>query len=191
MKILRTSIVSLILLTVLVGVIYPLFMWGIGQIFFHKKANGTLYYYQGGTVLGSAWIGQNFTQTKFFHPRPSAAGDNGYDASNSSGSNLGPTSQKLIDTLKQRAKDYRSQNNWTGDIPADAVTGSGSGLDPHISIANAQIQAGRIAAARNLSHDEVNSLIDKYTEGRTFWIFGEPRVNVLQLNLALEKMVQP
>lgn len=163
-------------------------MWGVGQLFFHKHANGTLFYYQNGKVLGSEWIAQNFTSAKYFHPRPSAAGDKGYDAANSSGSNLGPTSQKLIDTLKQRASDYRSENQISGDVPADAITASGSGLDPHISVPNAQIQASRVGSARNLSQEEMDRLIHQYTEGRTLWIFGEKRINVLRINLALDKL---
>lgn len=183
---LRISIVSLFFLTLLLGILYPLFMWGIGQLLFHKKANGTLFYFREGKVLGSEWIAQNFTGDKYFHPRPSAAGDAGYDAANSSGSNLGPTSQKLIDALKQRVGDYRSANKWSGPIPADAVTASGSGLDPHISLKNAQIQAARVAEARNLSQEAMDKLIEQYTEGRSFGIFGEKRINVLRMNLALD-----
>src|SRR5579872_5406737 len=113
MKPLKTSVILLFFLTILLGVIYPCFMWGVGQLFFHREANGSLFYYKNGKVIGSEWIAQNFTSAKYFHPRPSNAGDKGYDAANSSGSNLGPTSQKLIDTLKQRASDYRKENNLT------------------------------------------------------------------------------
>ena len=189
MKIFRPAIVSLLLLTLLTGIIYPLFIFGIGQIFFHKKANGTLFYYKDKEVIGSEWIGQNFIKPQYFHPRPSAAG-NGYDAANSSGSNLGPTSQKLIDSLRQRAASYRSENNLSSEapIPADAVTASGSGLDPHISVKNAQLQAARVASARSMTLDSVNELIQQFTEGRTFGIFGEKRINVLRLNLELDKI---
>jgi K+-transporting ATPase ATPase C chain len=149
----KPALVSLVLLTLLLGIIYPLFIYGIGQLFFHRKANGTLFYYQNGMVLGSEWIAQGFTKSGYFHPRASSAGDKGYDAANSSGSNLGPTSQKLADALRQRAGDYRSANNIDSNtpIPADAVTTSGSGLDPHISLANAFMQAPRVASARNLT----------------------------------------
>ncbi len=186
---LKISVVSLVFLTLLLGVIYPVFMWGVGSLFFHKHTNGTLFYHQGGKVLGSEWIAQNFSSDKYFHPRPSSAGDNGYDAASSSGSNLGPTSQKLIDSLTQRVKDFRSSNKWSGEIPADAVTASGSGLDPHISVKNAYIQASRVASSRSISQDDVEQLIKKYTERRTLWIFGEKRVNVLRINLALDKQV--
>jgi K+-transporting ATPase ATPase C chain len=185
-KSLLTSIISLALLTFLLGIVYPVFMWGIGELFFHKKTNGNLFYYANGSVLGAELIAQNFTSDNYFHPRPSSAGS-GYDASNSSGSNLGPTSQSLIDTIKQRAADYRSQNHWDGAIPADAITGSGSGLDPHISVENAQIQGARVASARGLSPEEMDALITKYTEGRGLWLFGEKRVNVLRINLALDR----
>lgn len=187
---LKTSIKLLALLTVLLGLIYPLFMWGVGQFLFHKKANGSLIYSQKGAILGSELIGQNFTSDKYFKPRPSAAGDKGYDASNSSASNLGPTSEKLIASLKQRSDDYRNSNTLGKEtpIPADAVTASGSGLDPHISLSNAKAQAARIKTARGLSQDQIDQLIAKYTEGRTLWIFGEERINVLRLNLALDNL---
>lgn len=185
----KISVIALALLTLILGVIYPVFMWGIGQLLFHKQANGQLFYYENGAVVGSEWIAQNFTKDKYFQPRPSAAGNNGYDASNSSGSNLGPTSEKLIDSLKQRAGAYRTSNKLAGDaaIPADAITASGSGLDPHIGVENARIQAKRIAAARNFAENDLHSLIDQYTEGRTLGIFGEKRINVLRINLALDK----
>ena len=185
---LRISFIALILFTVLLGVIYPLVIWGVGQIFFSKKANGTLVY-QNSKVIGSELIGQNFSTAKYFHPRPSSAGDNGYDAASSSGSNLGPTSQKLIDAVSDRAFAYRLENSVDGRelIPADAVTGSGSGLDPHISVKNALLQASRVASARNMSVDAVNHLIHKYSEMPTLGIFGEKRVNVLRMNLALDR----
>jgi K+-transporting ATPase ATPase C chain len=187
---LKISVIALFLLTGLLGGIYPLFMWGIGQFFFHTEANGKLFYYENGAVLGSEWIAQNFTSDRYFHPRPSAAGNKGYDAANSSGSNLGPTSAKLIDTLKERAKAYRTFNKLSCDtpIPADAVTSSGSGLDPHIGVENAQIQAGRVAAARNLPQHKIDSLIADYTQEPSLWLFGEKRINVLRINLALDKL---
>ncbi len=187
---LKISAIALFLLTLILGVIYPVFMWGVGQLLFSKQANGQLLYYPNGIVLGSEWIAQNFTSDKYFHPRPSAAGDKGYDAANSSGSNLGPTSQKLMDILKQRASEYRSFNKMANEalIPIDAITSSGSGLDPHISLENAQIQAIRVAAARNMSQDDVKALIAQFTEKPTLGIFGENRINVLRLNLALDQM---
>lgn len=187
---LRISFVALACLTVLLGIIYPCFIWGVGQLLFHKKANGTLFYYQNGEVIGSELIAQNFSLASYFHPRPSSAGDNGYDAANSSGSNLGPTSQKLIDTVRGRVAAYRSENSLSDDvlIPPDAVTGSGSGLDPHISLANAMLQASRVASARGMAVEDVRHLIGKYTEGRALWLFGEKRVNVLRVNLALDKI---
>ncbi len=187
---LRISFVALACFTVLLGIIYPCFIWGIGQLFFHKKANGTLFYYQDGEVIGSELIGQNFSLPSYFHPRPSSAGDSGYDAANSSGSNLGPTSQKLIDTVRGRVAAYRSENSLSDSvlIPPDAVTCSGSGLDPHISLANAMLQAPRVASARGMEVADVRHLIKKYTEGRALGLFGEKRVNVLRLNLALDKI---
>ncbi len=187
---LKTSFIALSLLTLLLGVVYPLFMWGVGQIFFHNQANGGLLYSEKRTLLGSALIAQNFTADKYFHPRPSAAGELGYDATHSSGSNLGPTSQKLIDTLKERAKNYRASNHIAENapIPANAITASGSGLDPHISVENAYIQARRVANARNRRIEDVHQLVDRHTEGRTFGVFGEKRINVLLLNLALEEI---
>jgi potassium-transporting ATPase KdpC subunit len=185
---LKLSFFLLLIFTGLLGIAYPFFMWGVGQLFFHKHANGTILYDEKGQAVGSAWIAQNFTSDKYFHSRPSAAGDNGYDASNSSGSNLGPTSQKLIDSVTQRAADYRQSNGLSPEIaiPGDAVTASGSGLDPHISLTNAKLQLSRVAKARNWSEDEVERFVRKHTQGRTLGIFGEKRVNVLKLNLALD-----
>lgn len=187
---LKPAFISLAFLTFLLGIIYPLFIYGIGQLFFPREANGSLLFYQNGKVLGSEWIGQNFTKPEYFHPRPSNAGNKGYDAANSSGSNLGPTSQKLVDALHQHVNHYRSENKLATDItiPADAVTSSGSGLDPHISIANALLQIPRIAAVRNLSEKELKNLVEEYREKATWGIFGENRVNVLLLNLALDKI---
>jgi potassium-transporting ATPase KdpC subunit len=229
-----------ILLTILAGVLYPLAITGICQIVFPHQANGSLIM-KDGRVAGSGLIGQNFTRPEYFHPRPSAAGANGYDASASSGSNLGPTSAKLIygttklDDKKNEVVDFngislrvvhyclengipykssapldqfqdsngnlddvklikafnndRARLTFTPEapIPADAVTGSGSGLDPHISPANAAIQAARVAKDRGVSVDEVNHLIAQATEAPSFGILGDPRVNVLRLNLALDQ----
>jgi len=229
-----------IFLTILAGVLYPLAMTGISQIAFPHRANGSLVM-QGNTVIGSELIGQNFAKPQYFHPRPSAAGNDGYDATSSGGSNLGPTSAKLIygttklddkknevvdfDGISLRIVHYSLENGipyqssvpldqfkaadgnlddvklikafnndqarltFTPDapIPADAVTGSASGLDPHISPANAALQAARVANARSVSVDQVNQLITESTEGPSFGILGDPRVNVLRLNLALDQ----
>ncbi len=174
---------ALCFLTLLLGVAYPLLMWGIGELFFHKSANGSLLYRKDGSVLGSEWIAQRFTEDKYFQPRPSSAG---YDAAHSSASNLGPTSQSLISAVEQRTRAYRIQNSWSGAIPVDAVTGSGSGLDPHISVENARIQSTRVAKARGLSPDQIDKLIQKHTEGPSLGLFGEKRINVLRINLALD-----
>jgi K+-transporting ATPase ATPase C chain len=183
---LRISVVSSFLLAVLLCGIYPVAVWIITQGLFPDKANGSLIV-QKGKVVGSSLIAQRFTGPKYFHTRPSSAG-RGYDAANSGGSNLGPISKKLIDTVGQRIAEYRKKNGLTPDtlVPADAVTASGGGLDPHISVPNALLQAPRIAKARGLSQEAVRGKIEIYTEGRDFGIFGERRVNVLRLNLALD-----
>lgn len=186
---LKTSLIATILYALICCVIYPLIVFGIGQICFNYKANGSLIYDQNKVVIGSQLIAQNFQKPEYFHPRPSAAGKNGYDAGNSSGSNLGPTSQKLIDGIKSNIEKYKKENLVSADrfIPVDAVTASGSGLDPHISLSNALLQVGRVAKARNLSEDAVRTLVNKITEGRTLGIFGEPRVNVFVINLKLDE----
>jgi potassium-transporting ATPase KdpC subunit len=177
-----------LVLTVLTGVIYPAVVTGIAQVVFPTQANGSLETV-GGRVVGSRLIGQNFTRPEYFHPRPSAAGA-GYDAGASSGSNLGPTSRKLIDRVKGSIAQYRQENpGHTGPIPADAITASGSGLDPHISPANAGIQAARVAAARGVDIGRVRSLVVAATEEPWLGLFGEPRLNVLALNLSLDRDV--
>lgn len=169
--------------------IYPIVVFAVGQTFFKEKANGSLIVDSKSEVRGSYLIGQSFSSPQYFHSRPSAAG-NGYDASNSSGSNLGPTSQKLNDLIKDRIAIYRSENGLKPDdpVPADAVTASGSGLDPHISLANAEIQLRRVAATRRISEGQVRKLIKTNTDAVDLGIFGEPGVNVLKLNLALDRV---
>jgi K+-transporting ATPase ATPase C chain len=169
--------------------LYPLIVFGISQALFHDKANGSLIVDKGGAVHGSKLLGQSFTAEKYFHPRPSAAG-NGYDAASSGGSNLGPTSQKLNDAIKDRIDAYRKENGLSGNepVPADAVTASGSGLDPHISLQNAELQIPRVAKARGMAEEKVRELIQQNTDGRDLGVFGDPGVNVLQLNLALDQL---
>jgi K+-transporting ATPase ATPase C chain len=169
--------------------IYPLIVLGVSQVVFRDKANGSLIVSADGTVRGSKLLGQAFAEPKYFHPRPSAAG-NGYDATSSGGSNLGPTSQKLKDAIKERIAAYRAENGLsdTEPVPADAVTASGSGLDPHICLQNAELQAARVAKARGLNEDRVRELVRQDTDGRDLGVFGDPGVNVLQLNLALDQL---
>ena len=183
---LRASIAATLLLAVLCCGTYPVIVWGIAQAAFPGDANGSLVKVDG-NVAGSSLLAQGFTAPKYFHPRPSAAGQ-GYDAGSSSGTNLGPTSKKLIGDVKQRVADYRSENGLPPEarVPADAVTSSASGLDPHISPANARLQAGRVAAARGIPKEEVLRKVRARTEGRTLGLLGEPRVNVLTLNLSLD-----
>jgi len=185
---LRTAALMVIVLTLLLGIVYPLAMTGLAQLFFPNQANGSLIRDSSGTVIGSAILAQNFTDPKYFHPRPSAAGADGYDATASGGSNLGPTNQKLVDAVQDRTQAYRAENGLAADalVPVDAVTTSASGLDPDISPANALIQASRVAKARGMSEDQVRALVSQYTEERTLVVLGEPRVNVLKLNLALD-----
>ena len=184
----RGAVVSTLVLAVVCCGLYPLIVFGISQAFFHYKANGSLIVDANGTVRGSRLLGQEFTDAKYFHPRPSAAG-NGYDATSSGGSNLGPTSRKLYDVIKERIAAYRSENSLgeTAPVPADAVTASGSGLDPHISLHNAQLQVARVAKARGLSEDKVRDLVRQNTDEADLVIFGDPGVNVLELNLALDE----
>jgi K+-transporting ATPase ATPase C chain len=176
-----------VLLTVLTGLIYPGVVTGVCQLLFNSQANGSLVE-QNGQVIGSLLLGQNFARPEYFHPRPSAAGTDGYDPTASSGSSLGPTSQKLVDRVKASAEQFRKDNpDYTGPIPADALTASGSGLDPEISVANAKAQAARVAKARRATASTVESLIASATEGRDLGFLGEARVNVLKLNLALDR----
>jgi K+-transporting ATPase ATPase C chain len=183
----RGAVVSTLVLAVVCCVLYPLVVFGISQLLFHEQANGSLIVSADGSVRGSKLLGQSFSDAKYFHPRPSAAG-NGYDATSSGGSNLGPTSRKLNDAIKDRVAAYRKENGLSENdsLPADAVTASGSGLDPQISLRNAELQTPRIAKARGLSEQKVRELIQQNTDGRDLGVFGDPGVNVLQLNLALD-----
>jgi potassium-transporting ATPase KdpC subunit len=174
-------------MTILTGLIYPGIVTGLCQIFFGQQANGSLLA-KDGRIIGSSLIGQSFTRPEYFHPRPSAAGSDGYDASSSGGSNLGPTNRQLIDRVKGDVEAFRKENpDYQGPIPADIVTTSGSGLDPHISPASALVQAFRVAKARGLSLDQVKRLIAQYTEAPAWGFLGDARINVLQLNLALDR----
>ena len=205
---LKTSLLLTLVLAVLLCGAYPLVVWAGAQVFFADKANGSLVVDKDGVVRGSRLLAQNFSSEKYFQPRPSAAGT-GYDATSSGGTNLGPTSAKLtngvhakdaagkdvndpgnFDGIKDLVVAYRAANGLaaTDPVPADAVTRSGSGLDPHISVANAGIQARRVATARGLAFDKVQALVAAHTEGRDLGVFGEPRVNVLLLNSALDQL---
>jgi K+-transporting ATPase ATPase C chain len=178
-------------MTVLVGLAYPLAMTGVSQLAFQSKANGSLVKVNG-TVVGSALLGQSFTQPQYFQPRPSAAGV-GYDGLASAASNLGPSSTKLLDDVAARTQAYRIANGLgpNDPVPVDAVTASGSGLDPQISVANARIQAVRVATQRGLPVDTVLHLVDAHTQGRPLGFLGEKAVNVLELNLDLDRATQP
>jgi K+-transporting ATPase ATPase C chain len=185
----KVSVLATLALTVILCGIYPLVVWGIAQVAFPSQANGSLVESRG-KIVGSGLLAQSFSDAKYFHPRPSAAGEVGYDGNSSGGSNLGPLSQKLSDQVKERVEKYRAENHLpTGTlVPADAVTASGSGLDPHISLRNAEIQTPRVAQARNLSENKVMKLIQDFTEGPDLGFLGEPGVNVLRLNLALDAL---
>jgi K+-transporting ATPase ATPase C chain len=183
---LRPAVLAIVVLTVLCGVIYPLAVTAVGQVAFNHRANGSIITVNG-TKVGSELLGQSFVDAKYFHPRPSAAGA-GYDGTASSGSNLGPTNPALLDAVKQRVEDYRTENDLapTQLVPVDAVTSSASGLDPQITVANARLQAARVAKARGLSVDSVLAMVEQHTTSRPLTILGDPGVNVLQLNIALD-----
>jgi K+-transporting ATPase ATPase C chain len=183
----RGAVLATLVLAVVCCGLYPLVVFGLGQALFHDKANGSLITDKDGTVRGSKLLGQGFTAAKYFHSRPSAAG-NGYDAANSGGSNLGPTSQKLKDAIKDRIDAYRKENGLSADqdVPADAVTASGSGLDPHITTRNAEFQVLRVAKARGLSKDKMRELIHEATEVRDLGIMGDLGVHVLPHNRQLD-----
>jgi K+-transporting ATPase ATPase C chain len=188
-KQLRPALLMTLVLCVITGAVYPGVITGLAQLLFPRQANGSIVTVNG-KVVGSALIGQPFTRPEYFHSRPSAAG-NGYDATASSGTNKGPTDRKLADTLIAQAVDSAIKNDGAvkGQIPADMVTSSGSGLDPDISPANAYLQVARVARARAADSTRVRSLVDGHVQGRQFGFFGEPRVNVLLLNIALDSML--
>ena len=181
---LRPAITFLILLTLITGILYPLAITGVAQAIFPHQANGSLVQ-DGDRVVGSELIGQNFAQARYFHPRPSAAGADGYDATSSSGSNLGPTSAALVERVKVSVE----QLGGPGPVPVDLVTTSGSGLDPHISLASARAQIERVARARKIKTSEIEHLVEVLGEGASFLWGGTDRVNVLRLNLALDASV--
>ena len=183
----RTALMATLALAVVCCGLYPLAVFGLGRAFFHDQADGSLIVDSKGAVRGSRLLGQQFTGDRYFHPRPSAAG-NGYDALSSGGSNLGPTSKKLADAITQNVADYRTQNGLAANapVPADAITASGSGLDPHISVRNAELQALRVARVRHLAVDRVLFLVRANTDAPGLGILGEPGVNVLRLNMAMD-----
>jgi K+-transporting ATPase ATPase C chain len=185
----KVSVLATLALLIILCGAYPLVVWGIAQVAFPSQANGSLVEVQG-KVVGSRLMAQAFSGAQYFHPRPSAAGDTGYDGTSSGGSNLGPLSQKLTDQVKERVASYRTENNLPAGtlIPADAVTASGSGLDPHISLKNAELQVARVGKARGLSPDRMKHLIETSIDGPGLGFLGEPGVNVLRLNLALEAL---
>jgi K+-transporting ATPase ATPase C chain len=187
----RSMVATIFFAIVLCGV-YPLVVFGAAKLLFPHQADGSLLVDKSGAIHGSALLAQNFTGAQYFHPRPSAAGANGFDATSSSGSNLGPTSSNLVANITQNIANYRTENNLATNspVPADAVTASASGLDPQISPANAEIQIARVAKARGLSEDRVRELVQQNTSGRDLGLFGEPRVNVMTLNFALDQLAQ-
>jgi K+-transporting ATPase ATPase C chain len=186
---LRSAIVSTLVLAVVCCGLYPLVIYGIGQAAFYDKANGSILHDAKGNVIGSSLLAQGFSSDKYFIPRPSAAGT-GYDATSSGGTNLGPTSKKLADAITHNVAAYRKQNGLAAEepVPADAVTSSGSGLDPHISSKNAELQAPRVAKERKLAIEKVNELIKANTDKADLGFLGESGVNVLKLNLALDAL---
>ena len=191
MKQILIALKATLVLTLLTGVMYPLLVTGLAKALFRDQANGSMIQANGRTV-GSQWIGQRFTKPEYFHGRPSAAGNDGYDGLSSGGSNLGPTSQKLADRVTADVKTFRAENpTFTGAVPGDAVTASGSGLDPHLSPDAVEAQVPRVAAARAMSADALRQLVAANTEDRQMGVLGEPRVNVLKLNLALDAASPP
>jgi K+-transporting ATPase ATPase C chain len=185
----RAALAITLILAGLAGVVFPAAVIGVGQVAFEERADGSLLRDEQGNVIGSKLIGQRFSGEQYFHPRPSAAGADGYDGSASSGLNLGPTNEQLLATIDERARAYRDENGVADhvELPADAVTTSASGLDPHISPANAVLQVARVARARGMSEDEVRDLVDEHTDDPALGFFGEPWVNVLLLNRALDE----
>lgn len=187
----RSLVATLFFAVILCG-LYPLVIYGAAQLLFPHQANGSLLVDKSGVIRGSALIAQDFTGPQYFHPRPSAAGANGYDATNSGGSNLGPTSSNLVVEITERIAAYRADNGLATNaiVPADAVTASGSGLDPDVSPANAALQIPRVAKARGMTEEQVRKLVRQNTQGRDLGIFGMPRVNVMTLNFALDQLQQ-
>jgi len=188
MKNISTAVLMTIVTTILFGLIYPLVVTGLAQVIFPENANGQLLRSSDGTVIGSRLIGQPFSSPGYFQSRPSAAGASGYDAGASSGSNLGPTNQKLIDRVKADVERLKAENPGK-QVPIDLVTTSGSGLDPHISPASAEFQVARVARERGIGEDELRRIVSAHTEGRQFGFLGEPTVNVLELNLDLDRTI--
>jgi potassium-transporting ATPase KdpC subunit len=190
------SIVATIFFAIILCGVYPLVVFGAAKLLFPHQAGGSLLMDKSGAIRGSALLAQNFTGAQYFHPRPSAAGANGFDPTSSSGSNLGPTSSNLVANITGNIATYRADNNIATNspiynmIPADAVTESASGLDPHISPANAEIQIARVAKARGISEEQLRKIVQQNTSGRDLGVFGEPRVNVMTLNFALDQLAQ-
>jgi K+-transporting ATPase ATPase C chain len=184
----KLSLIATLVLLVLVSGVYPVVVWGISHVIFPHQAGGSLIKNDQGVVVGSALLGQGFTSPKYFHSRPSAAGG-GYDPTSSGGSNYGQTSQALMDSIKARVGRYRAENGLDSNvmIPGDAITASASGLDPEISLDNALLQVARVAKARGMNPDDLARIVRKNLEGRELGVLGEPRINVLLLNLSLDK----